>query len=100
MPSQPVWRTLARSFPQSPSRGLGFAGFDAHVAELARECGLTTREREVLVLLAQGRSNPYIRDALGISLDTAGTHVKHVYAKLGVHSRQELIDLVRGDSAR
>ncbi|MBS5451686.1 MAG: helix-turn-helix transcriptional regulator [Coriobacteriia bacterium] len=68
---------------------------DLRCAELAEGHGLTAREREVLVLLAHGRSNPYIRDALTISLDTAGTHVKHVYAKLGVHSRQELIDLVR-----
>ena len=75
------------------------AGVEGRAAELARDRGLTARELEVLTLLAQGRSNPYIRDALGISLDTAGTHVKHVYAKLGVHSRQELIDLVRGDIA-
>lgn len=66
-------------------------------ARIARDNGLTARELEVLVLLAQGRSNPYIRDALGISLDTASTHVKHVYAKLNVHARQELIDLVRGE---
>ena len=70
-------------------------GIEGRVAELSAQCGLTAREHEVLILLAQGRSNPYIRDALSISLDTAGTHVKHVYAKLGVHSRQELIDLVR-----
>ena len=45
-------------------------------------------------LLARGRSVPYIRDELVISKETAATHAKHVYAKLGVHSRQELIDLV------
>ena len=53
------------------------------------------RETEVLALLAQGRSIPYIRDELIISRETAATHAKHIYAKLGVHSRQELIDLVR-----
>ena len=45
-------------------------------------------------LLARGRSIPYVRDALVISRETAATHAKHVYAKLDVHSRQELIDLV------
>ena len=49
----------------------------------------------MLALLAKGRSIPYIRDELIISRETAATHAKHIYAKLGVHSRQELIDLVR-----
>lgn len=57
--------------------------------------GLTPREAEVFALLAQGRSIPYIRDELIISRETAATHAKHIYAKLGVHSRQELIDLAR-----
>lgn len=65
----------------------------ARVAQVARSHDLTPRETEVLDLLAQGRSVPYIRDALVISRNTASTHVKHVYAKLGVHSRQELIDI-------
>ena len=64
------------------------------IRALAREYELTPRESEVFDLLARGRSVPYIRDALVISKETAATHAKHVYAKLGVHSRQELIDLV------
>ena len=66
-----------------------------HIGELARSAGLTPRETEVFTLLAQGRSIPYIRDELIISRETAATHAKHIYAKLGVHSRQELIDLVQ-----
>ena len=62
---------------------------------MAREHKLTPRETEVFGLLAHGRSIPYVRDALFISRDTAATHAKHIYAKLDVHSRQELIDLVR-----
>ena len=64
------------------------------IQELAAQYALTPRETEVFGLLARGRSVPYIRDALVISKETAATHAKHVYAKLGVHSRQELIDLV------
>ena len=67
------------------------------VALLAREHKLTPRETEVFGLLAHGRSIPYVRDALFISRDTAATHAKHIYAKLDVHSRQELIDLVMSD---
>lgn len=67
----------------------------ARIDEIAREGGLTPREAEVFALLAQGRSIPYIRDELIISRETAATHAKHIYAKLGVHSRQELIDLAQ-----
>ncbi|WP_172623494.1 LuxR C-terminal-related transcriptional regulator [Arabiibacter massiliensis] len=61
---------------------------------VARERGLTPRETEVLELLASGRTVGVIREKLTISLNTARFHTKNVYAKLGVHSQQELIDLV------
>lgn len=75
-----------------PAQGAGSAFSDAILA-LAQEHRLTPREVEVFSLLARGRSIPYIRDELVISRETAATHAKHIYAKLGVHSRQELIDL-------
>lgn len=51
------------------------------------------REAEILGYLARGRSQPYIREELVLSKNTVATHVKHIYQKLGVHSRQELLDL-------
>lgn len=62
-------------------------------ARLGDEFGLTAREREVFVLLAHGRNGRYIMDHLVISRNTAKSHIKHIYSKLGVHSHQELIDL-------
>ena len=56
--------------------------------ELAR-FGLTEREREVLNLLAAGRSNPEIGRALFISNKTASVHVSNILAKLGVSGRVE-----------
>lgn len=64
------------------------------LARLETSIGLTPREIEVFRLLIKGRSVPYIRDELVISRDTVATHVKHIYAKAQVHSRQELLDLV------
>jgi putative nucleotidyltransferase with HDIG domain len=49
--------------------------------------GLTTRELEVLRLLVRGLSNREIAERLVISRKTAGTHVEHIYAKLGVSNR-------------
>jgi DNA-binding NarL/FixJ family response regulator len=51
--------------------------------------GLTEREREIVVLLAGGRSNPQIAEALFISPKTASVHVSNILAKLGVDSRVE-----------
>jgi LuxR family maltose regulon positive regulatory protein len=48
---------------------------------------LTERERDVLRLLAAGRSNPEIARILYVELNTVKTHVKSLYGKLGVHSR-------------
>jgi DNA-binding CsgD family transcriptional regulator len=60
----------------------------ASADELAR-FGLTEREREVLILLAAGRSNPEIAQALFISAKTASVHVSNILAKLGVSGRVE-----------
>jgi DNA-binding NarL/FixJ family response regulator len=51
--------------------------------------GLTDREREVLSLVAAGRSNGQIATALFISPKTASVHVSNILAKLGVSGRIE-----------
>ena len=52
---------------------------------------LTTREREVLHLAAEGLSNPAIGERLGISPRTAETHRAHVMQKLGLKNRADLV---------
>jgi DNA-binding CsgD family transcriptional regulator/tetratricopeptide (TPR) repeat protein len=61
--------------------------------ELAR-FGLTDREREVLLLVAAGHSNPEIARVLFISAKTASVHVSNILAKLGVSGRVEAAAVV------
>ncbi|MDO4442861.1 MAG: LuxR C-terminal-related transcriptional regulator [Slackia sp.] len=67
--------------------------FDATCRALALRCGLTGRETEVLGHLARGRTNTRIAEDLCISPATVRGHIRHIYTKLDVHDRQELIDL-------
>lgn len=69
-------------------------------AVVAERCKLTPRETELLELLAHGRNGPFIQEKLVLSRNTVKTHVANIYAKLGVHSQQELIDLVEQVDAR
>lgn len=61
---------------------------------VGEQCDLSERQFEVLVLVAQGRNAKYIEEALSISLSTAQTHIRNIYRKTGVHSRQELLNLI------
>ena len=53
----------------------------------ALPAGLTTREAEVLRLLALGCTTKQVADELVISAKTADHHVQHIYSKLGVSTR-------------
>jgi DNA-binding NarL/FixJ family response regulator len=52
---------------------------------------LSTREREVLQLIAEGKSNKEVANLLGLSLHTVETHRTHILQKLNLHSVPELI---------
>lgn len=54
--------------------------------------GLTERETEVVFLIAQGFTQAYCADALMVSLNTVRTHMKRVYAKMGIHAKDELLE--------
>lgn len=55
---------------------------------------LTKREKTILSYLVKGRSVPYIAEAECISENTVRSHAKNIYAKLDVHTKQELINVV------
>ena len=63
---------------------------------IASKHALTAREEEVLVLLAQGHTRNGIAHKLVVSDNTVRAHVKSIYHKLHIHSKQELVDIVDG----
>lgn len=69
----------------------------AQAGDIVARAGLTPREADVLLLMGEGRSYQRIADALGISLGTVQGHVKCIYRKLDVHTKQEVIELVHAE---
>ncbi len=68
-------------------------------SEIAERAGLSPRETEVFMMLAQGRSRAFISEELVLSEGTVKTHISHIYTKLNVHGRQEMFDLLLAEDS-
>lgn len=66
---------------------------DSVISLLSRRYGLSERETSVMALLIKGRSMKRAAEELYLSVGTVSTYVKRIYAKMGIHTRQALIDL-------
>ena len=71
---------------------------DATCRKISKQAGLSPREAEVLPLALKGRTGERIASELCISKSTVDTHLRRIYAKCGVHNRQELIDFAESHS--
>lgn len=80
--------------PDAAAQTVGAPSIEDALDELAQAWGLTGREREVFGFLAMGRTQPWVAERLSISESTVNSHVRHIYGKAGINSRQELLDLV------
>lgn len=69
-------------------------GLDATCARLARCYDLTRREEDVLRLLMEGRTFAEAADELVVSLNTVKSHVRRIYAKMGVSGKADLLEKV------
>ena len=69
------------------------------VVRLAGEAGLSSREEEVVLLLALGKTSDEICDELFISSGTLRAHMSRIYAKFDVHSREDLERILREHGA-
>lgn len=83
----------AAARPQSPFT------IETRCRDIALQAGLTPREYDVLVILAHGNTMARVQQDLVISEGTAITHRRNLYRKLGVSSKQQLIDYVNGTSS-
>ena len=59
----------------------------AAIKRRAGQPALTSREVQVLELLAEGKRTKEIAAALGVTIDTANAHIKNIYSKFAVHGR-------------
>ena len=93
-PSDPVMRPKRRRNRPSASEDAGTIRdrVSKQCLQLQESYGLSARETEVMELIARGNSMAAIADRLVISENTVRTHAKHIYTKLDIHKRQELLD--------
>ena len=63
--------------------------------EMGRQFLLSDREMEVLALYALGYTQKRVAEELYITPGTAHAHIKRIYAKTGLHSRQEILDYMQ-----
>lgn len=69
-------------------------GFMSCCNSVAREYALSARETEVMILLARGKTAKRIAEELVVSPATVHTHVAHIYRKMGINSKEELLDAI------
>ena len=62
--------------------------------ELSEQYLLSTREKEVFLILAKGHNATFIQEQLCVSKSTAKTHINHIYKKMDIHTQQELLKMV------
>lgn len=74
--------------------------FEDTCAAIVARYTLSPREAEILPYALRGRTGERIAHELTISKSTVDTHLRRIYAKCGVHSRQELIDLGESSEGR
>lgn len=73
--------------------------FQMRCSAVSEQYGLSNRENEVMRLFVRGRSAARIAEDLYISKGTVTTHLRNIYRKTDVHSRQELLDLLDAEAS-
>lgn len=72
---------------------------EQRIKELAKEFSLSARETEIVMLIARGFTTDNVAKSSSFPPYTVNTHVRHVYEKIGIHKRSELIDYINGNGS-
>lgn len=89
-------RSIVELTAEASDRGDGVRPFRRRCEEVAKAYRLSAKETEIMILVAKGRSTPRICEELDISQGTVNTHLTHIYKKLDVHDKQQLLDVLEG----
>lgn len=80
---------------KEPTRMLSeFTSVGDRCVHIGARYDLTQREIEVMQMICIGRSRTFIAETLFVSENTVKSHVSHIYGKLGIHSKQELQNMI------
>lgn len=82
---------ISRHWRASMPKELGMLQVQRRIDQLSREKGLTGREREILQLICDGKSNAEVAEILKITEDTVKKHLTHLLEKVGCRSRTECV---------
>lgn len=100
MPSSSVWRRVIEGIDLSDALAAegdlkpNAISLEERCDAVADTCGLTPRESEILRYLGRGYGSAYIAETLVIAESTVRSHVKSIYRKIEVSSREELISRI------
>ncbi len=97
-----IFNTLNALFVWTSCRRVNREKIEESVGEridrLAYEKGLSSREKEIAMLLYKGKNNNDIADVLFLSTNTVKVHTSNLYRKLGVSNRMQAVAIIRGET--
>lgn len=90
----PAFTNAMRACRTAEQNSNGEMGLLNAMEDVALNAGLTAREKEIAVAVLVGNSDKQIADTFCIAVSTVRTHLKHIYRKLGVSGRTQLINRI------
>ncbi|MDR1014334.1 MAG: helix-turn-helix transcriptional regulator [Coriobacteriales bacterium] len=96
-PGLRAWRMMFTPSEDASAHTL-YENLESRCEELSTQGALSRRESEIMLYIGRGYSPAYIAKKLFLSDSTVRSHVKNIYRKLGVHSRQDLLQLIDDDT--
>lgn len=97
VPNIRSWKTMYLPSQQANKPNL-LSDLETCCNRVADKGGLSKREREVLLFLGRGYSPAYVAKKMFLSDSTVRSHIKSIYKKLDIHSREDLLQLIENEN--